>query len=71
MIIMIPHPCCLMLQGLAWQFTAETVAILVAELVVGLIAMAPVQRMWMALVVLCMYPASLLLVATMEAYGFD
>jgi hypothetical protein len=71
-----PHPHCTHPlhappQGLAWSYTAETAAILAAEVVVGLFAMRKVQTMSMAAAVLCVYPASLLLVATMEAYGWD
>lgn len=71
LIISVMLACILYEQGLAWQFTAETVAILVAELIVGLIAMRGVQTMAMAWCVLMVYPASLLLVSVMESYGFD
>uniref|UniRef100_A0A6U4FF05 EF-hand domain-containing protein n=1 Tax=Phaeomonas parva TaxID=124430 RepID=A0A6U4FF05_9STRA len=58
-------------QGLAWEFTAETIAILFAQFAVGLIALAPVQRVWHAAVVLAIYPVSLILVSALEAIGFD
>ena len=58
-------------KGLAWEFTAETIAILVAEVIVGVIALFRVQKMWMAAAVLAVYPLSLLLVAVLEAHGLD
>jgi hypothetical protein len=56
---------------LAWHFTAETSAILLVEFLVGAAAMMPVQRTWVALAVLALFPLSIVYVATLESFGFD
>jgi Ca2+/Na+ antiporter len=58
-------------RGLAWQFTAETISIVTVELILG----ALVQRSSMSLLtgffVMSIFPLSLVLVATLEYFGFD
>jgi len=56
---------------LAWHFTAETLAILVVEVTVAGFARARVLRGWTSLVVLALFPASIALVAGLEAIGLD
>jgi hypothetical protein len=58
-------------RGLAWQFTAETTAIVVVELVMALLVRSEVMTTLTAVGVLCILPLSLVLVATLEYFGFD
>eukprot|EP00968_Pinguiococcus_pyrenoidosus_P004563 scaffold301_cov243-Pinguiococcus_pyrenoidosus.AAC.68 len=58
-------------QRLAWQYTAETISILFVQFAVGLLALIPVQRVYLACFVLLVYPIALGLVAGLEAAGFD
>jgi len=52
--------------GLVWEFSAETLAILLVELVVGVIALKKTQRLVDAIVVFSLYPASIVLVYLLE-----
>jgi len=59
-------------KRLAWTFSAETVAILFVQIVVGLLALSKSQSLWHALFILFLYPVSLVLVYVMEnIFGFD
>jgi len=60
-------------QGLAWQFTAETIAIIVVQWVIGGLAMLKdYQTRVMACIVLSLYPGCLLLVYILEnVVGLD
>ena len=60
-------------QGLAWRFTAETIVIIAVQIVVGCIAYTKeVQTLFMALVILGLYPGSLVLVSVLEnVIGLD
>ena len=58
-------------KGLAWKFAAETIAILVVEVLIGIIAAQRTQTVSHAAFALCLFPASLVFVAALEAYGFD
>mmetsp|Transcript_2366 Transcript_2366/g.10082 ORF Transcript_2366/g.10082 Transcript_2366/m.10082 type:complete len:532 (-) Transcript_2366:258-1853(-) len=58
-------------KRLAWQYTAETISILFVQFAVGLLALIPVQRVYLACFVLLVYPIALGLVAGLEAAGFD
>lgn len=58
-------------RGLAWHFTAETVAILVVEVAIGCVAMLKVQRAYVGVGVLSLFPLSLLFVMLMEKAGYD
>jgi len=54
-------------QGLAWRFTAETLVIVGVQVAIGIIAMLrEVHSLFLGLVVLSMYPCSLLLVYFLE-----
>eukprot|EP00929_Paragymnodinium_shiwhaense_P055271 TRINITY_DN276_c0_g1_i1.p1 TRINITY_DN276_c0_g1~~TRINITY_DN276_c0_g1_i1.p1 ORF type:complete len:584 (+),score=194.12 TRINITY_DN276_c0_g1_i1:106-1857(+) len=59
-------------QGLAWKFTAETVSILLVQLIIFFIVVSKnYQTMFDACVILSLLPLSLALVYVMEANGFD
>lgn len=59
-------------KRLAWTFSAETIAILVVQSVVGLMALSKSQNLWSALLILGLYPFSLGLVYVLEnILGFD
>jgi Ca2+/Na+ antiporter len=58
-------------QGLAWEFSAETVSILFVEIAMALFAMKPVHTVFDGFLILLLYPFSLLLVSWLESMGFD
>ncbi len=53
-------------KGLAWKFTAETLSILLVEVIVSLVAMARTQRVAHAIFVLSLYPLAIAFVAALE-----
>mmetsp|Transcript_15600 Transcript_15600/g.24831 ORF Transcript_15600/g.24831 Transcript_15600/m.24831 type:complete len:588 (+) Transcript_15600:53-1816(+) len=60
------------MQGLAWKFTAETLSIVVVQLLVGAMVLAKSnQSMMYGIVVFLFYPLSLVLVYVLEANGID
>merc|ERR1712107_191016 len=59
-------------QGLAWRFTAETISILAAQVMVALIVFSgSVHTLFRGLLVLTCYPLSLVLVLVLEKHGWD
>lgn len=62
---------CVYTQTLAWQFFAETLSILVSVFFIAYMSLQPVHTMFDALMIMMVYPASLVLVYLLEAYGFD
>ena len=59
-------------KGLAWQFTAETVAILLVELVLGVMSQKRIHTLRDGLVILALFPLSLLVVFVLESVlGLD
>lgn len=58
-------------QGLAWKFSAETLAILIVEFVVGIIAMQPTMSRATGIFILTLFPLSIALIAYLEAIGYD
>ncbi len=59
-------------RGLAWSFTAETVAIVLIEVLVMLMALKRTVTVLDSVVILCFYPLSLAVVVVMEqVLGFD
>ncbi|KAL3923439.1 MAG: hypothetical protein SGPRY_004217, partial [Prymnesium sp.] len=58
-------------KKLAWKFSAETVTILLVEVIVALVAMQKTQRLLHGVMVALIFPASIALVAAIEAMGFD
>jgi len=59
------------LKGLAWKFTAETLSILLIELIVAAVAMQKTQTMVHAIFVLSLFPISIVFVAVLQGMGFD
>lgn len=58
--------------GLAWTFSAETIAILFVQVLVGLMALTRTQSVLTASCILSLYPLSLVLVWILEnVLGFD
>ena len=58
-------------QGLAWKFTAETVSILIIQLIVVGVALQSTMRMWHGVFLLALFPLSIVLVAALEGAGLD
>ena len=58
-------------QGLVWKFSAETLAILLVEVLVAGVALQPTQRLYHAVFVLALYPLSICFIAVVEEYGLD
>lgn len=58
-------------RGLAWQYTAETISIVLVELLMAFIVRSEVMTTAKAVFVLSIFPLSLVLVATLEFFGFD
>jgi hypothetical protein len=58
-------------KGLAWQYTAETISIVLVELIMAVMVRSSVMTVGTALFVLSIFPLSLVLVATLEYFGFD
>jgi hypothetical protein len=55
-------------RGITWQFSAETVTILLVEVLVLAYSFKEVHTVLDGLVILSFYPLSLLLVAMLERY---
>mmetsp|Transcript_42959 Transcript_42959/g.68982 ORF Transcript_42959/g.68982 Transcript_42959/m.68982 type:complete len:606 (+) Transcript_42959:173-1990(+) len=53
-------------RGLAWEFSAETIAILFVEACMVLVARQPIQTMRMSVFVFSLFPISLLIVFVLE-----
>ena len=58
-------------RGLAWQYTAETASIVIVQFVMAYFTQEQVMTTKKALIVLSIFPLSLLFVAFLEALGFD
>jgi predicted metalloprotease len=58
-------------RGLAWQYTAETTAIVIVEMIMAYLVQDEVMGTTKALLILFIFPCSMLLVAFMEHMGFD
>ena len=58
-------------RGLAWQYTAETVSIVVVQVLIYLITRKDTLSVRDGFKVLAIFPASILLVAIMTSIGFD
>jgi len=59
-------------QSLAWQFTAETICCVSVQYMVGILTLkACSQTTKDALIIFACYPVSLVVVAVLEAIGFD
>jgi len=58
-------------RQLAWQYTAETAAIIIVEVVVAILVQSEYMTMFRGLILMALFPLSIVLVATLEALGFD
>jgi len=58
-------------RGLAWQYTAETAAIVVVQFIMAYLVQGEVMTTGRAIGVLFLFPLSLIFVATLEFFGFD
>uniref|UniRef100_A0A7S0AGX5 EF-hand domain-containing protein n=1 Tax=Minutocellus polymorphus TaxID=265543 RepID=A0A7S0AGX5_9STRA len=58
-------------RGLAWQYTAETIAIVLVEVLMSVLVQRSKMSTFQGLLVLFIFPLSLVLVATLEAFGLD
>ena len=58
--------------GLAWEYSAETLSILIVEFIMGYLALKRTQTMGDALMVLLIFPLSIVFVFVLEnVFGFD
>lgn len=58
-------------RELPWVFTAETVAIIVVEVIAAVLAFKTNQGIWETIVIGLLYPLSLIIVAGLEAMGIN
>lgn len=58
-------------RGLTWSYSAETLAILLTQIVVGFLVQRPKMTMGGGLFLCSIFPLSIALVAALEALGFD
>jgi Ca2+/Na+ antiporter len=58
-------------RGLAWQYTAETIAIICVEVVIAVLVQHKYMTLFRGIMILLLFPLSIALVATLEAMGFD
>jgi len=63
--------CLIFVRGLAWQYTAETIAIVVVEFIMACLVQSDTMTTKTAVFVMMIFPLSLVLVATLEHLGFD
>jgi len=58
-------------RGLAWQYTAETIVIVVTQIIVGYICRSTPLTLAKGCVIFSLFPLSLIAVYVLEAIGFD
>ena len=58
-------------RGLAWQYSAETIVIVVVQIILSFFTKKSVNTTADAVIILCIFPASVALVAGLEAAGMD
>lgn len=58
-------------RGLAWHYTAETISIIIVEVIIAILVQSNYMTLGRGMVVLGLFPLSLALVAGLEAIGFD
>lgn len=58
-------------RGLAWQYTAETISIVGVQFILAYFSYKPILTCKHALLILALFPLSILFVAGLEAVGFD
>ena len=59
------------MRGLAWQYTAETAAIVIVQFIMAYLVQGEVMTTGMAVGVLFLFPLSLVFIATLEFFGLD
>jgi Ca2+/Na+ antiporter len=58
-------------RGLAWQYTAETVAIVAVQFIIGFMVQKNVMLTSTGLLIILIFPLSIVFVAALEAMGVD
>lgn len=58
-------------RGLAWEFTAETITILLVEVIVGNFCLSKKLTYFTSVLIMSLFPASIAFVAILEAFGLD
>jgi Ca2+/Na+ antiporter len=58
-------------RGLAWQYTAETIAIVAVQFIIGFMVQKKVMSTFTGLLIILIFPLSIVFVAALEAMGFD
>lgn len=58
-------------RGLAWQYTAETISIVLVQIIIYYMTLRDVLTAFNGLVIIAVFPLSIILIATLEALGFD
>uniref|UniRef100_A0A7S2HPW8 Sodium/calcium exchanger membrane region domain-containing protein n=1 Tax=Helicotheca tamesis TaxID=374047 RepID=A0A7S2HPW8_9STRA len=58
-------------RGLAWQYTAETIAIIAVQLILGIMVQKSSMSTLRACIILAVFPLSIAFIAFLEALGFD
>ena len=59
------------IRGLAWQYTAETIAIVLVQFIIGAMVQKKAMTARDAIIIIAIFPLSILFVAGLEAIGFD
>lgn len=63
--------CLIYFRGLAWQYTAESLAIVLVEFIMAYLVQSKVMTLGRAAFVLSIFPLSMVLVAFLEYLGLD
>lgn len=58
-------------RGLAWQYSAETISIILVQFGMGALALRKKMSGFTAMIVLALFPLSVLFVALLEYLGMD
>jgi Sodium/calcium exchanger protein. len=58
-------------RGLAWQYTAETISIVLVQIIIYYMTLRDVLTAFNGLMIIAVFPLSIVLIATLEALGFD
>lgn len=58
-------------KGLSWEYFAETLAILMAQVFIGIMALKDSHNLYDAAIIIAVFPLSLVIVAGLESVGWD
>lgn len=58
-------------RGLAWQYTAETISIVLIQFIIYFMTRGSVMSTMQGMMILCIFPLSIVFVATLTAIGLD